>query len=181
MTYFQSPSDYAATYFFTVRLADPDSHLLVDEIDLLRQSVRVARERYPFDIRAAVVLPSHMHMIWTLPQDDRNFVLRWRLIKMTFSRHVTPPDPANVTPAMQQRREKGIWQRGFWDEAIRDQSDYDLHEHLIIHAPVTAGLVKSPQDWAYSSLHTRGIGPVTLQHQYAPRPAPVVSPQATYF
>jgi putative transposase len=56
------------------------------------------------------------------------------------------------------RREKGIWQRSFWQHEIRDQADYDLHEHLIIHAPVSEGLVTRSGDWALSSLHTRGHG-----------------------
>lgn len=59
---------------------------------------------------------------------------------------------------MIRRREKGIWQRSFWQHHIKDQADYDLHEHLIIHAPVTEGLVDRPMDWALSSLHTRGVG-----------------------
>ena len=181
MTYLHTDTPFAGTYFFTVRLANPESSLLVDQVDLLRQAVRTTRKRHPFEIRAAVVLPAQLHMIWTMPQDDCNFVLRWRLIKATFSRHATLPAPVNVTPAMQQRREKGIWQRGFWDHAIRDQGDYDLHEHLIIHAPVQAGLVSHVSDWAYSSLHTRGRGPFKVQQPFMVHAAQPAVSQSTYF
>jgi putative transposase len=82
---------------------------------------------------------------------------------------------------MRKRREKGIWQRRYWEHQIRDQSDYDLHEHLIIHAPVTAGLVTQPSDWALSSLHVRGVGKTRIAE-----PPPVIlgrehSAEATLF
>ncbi len=169
------------TYFFTLRLADPSSSLLVDHVDLLRQSVRVARQNHPFDIRAAVVLPAKLHMIWTLPNDDANYGIRWRVIKTTFSRHVAPPDRDRQTVAMVRKREKGIWQRRYWEHLIRDQADYDLHEHLIIHAPVQEGLVAQPMDWAFSSLHSRGHGQTRLT---APPPIVLnrpVSSAATLF
>ena len=146
------------TSFFTVRLHDPHSRLLVDQVDILRQSIRVCRKTLPFEIAAAVILPSRLHMIWRLPAGEGDCAARWRIIKSTFSRHCPKPDEKDLTPAMIRRREKGIWQRSFWQHDIRDQADYDLHEHLIIHAPVSEGLVQNPRDWALSSLHTRGTG-----------------------
>ena len=80
------------TYFFTVALADPSSTLLVEQVDLLRHAVRLCQKQRPFEINAAVILPSQLHMIWTLPSGDADFSARWRSIKSTFSRHV-PPDP----------------------------------------------------------------------------------------
>ena len=158
MTYAPHPHPPGGTYFFTLRVQGQHANLLVAQIDVLRQAVRVTRQRNPFEIRAAVILPTQLHMIWTLPSGDANFGIRWRTIKSVFSRHALVTQQPDLTPAMIRRREKGIWQRRFWDHQIRDQADFDLHEHLIIHAPVTAGLVKRPGDWAYSSLHTRGIG-----------------------
>ncbi len=70
-----------ATYFFTVNLRDRSSDLLVREIDLLRATVRATRQRHPFYIDAWVVLPDHMHCLWTLPQGDADFALRWEVIK----------------------------------------------------------------------------------------------------
>lgn len=173
MTNYQPPRIATNASFFTVRLHNPASRMLVDDVDILRQAIRICRKTLPFEITAAVILPARLHMIWSLPAKDFNHSARWRMIKSTFSRHCPPPDPATLSPAMRTRREKGIWQRGFWQHDIRDQSDYDLHEHLIIHAPVTEGLVKRPRDWALSSLHRR------KPRLIFQKPQPTAHPRAT--
>lgn len=141
------------TYFFTVRLQDQRSDLLVSEFDLLRDATRVCQKRWPFSIDAAVVLPNKLHMIWTLPDADADFSKRWRMIKTGFSRHVPAPD--HIPESHRKRGEKGIWQRRFWEHLIRDADDMALHMHLIRSAPIHAGLVKRPGDWPYCSLHHR--------------------------
>lgn len=75
-----------ATYFFTVAAADRCSSLLVDRIDTLRSAVTYVKRRHPFAIDAFVVLPDHLHAVWTLPPGDADFSTRWALIKATFSR-----------------------------------------------------------------------------------------------
>ena len=142
-----------ATYFFTARLQNPGSDLLVSQIALLRDTTRACMKRWPFEIVGAVVLPQQMHMIWVLPDGDVDFSKRWWLIKSTFSRHVPAPD--HVSTDQRKRGEKGIWQRRFWDHMIRDIDDYDRHMHVIASAPVHAGLVKKAGDWPYSSLQQR--------------------------
>lgn len=144
------------TYFFTLRLQDAQSDLLISHIDLLRHATRLCMKRWPFEIAEAVILPSKLHMIWTLPPNDAAFSKRWRLIKSTFSRHV--PAPAYISSSQQKRGEKGIWQRRFWEHCIRDQDDFDLHLHVIASAPVHAGLTKRVGDWPYSSLQHRKMG-----------------------
>ena len=143
------------TYFFTARLQDRQSRLLLDRVDLLRAAVRLAQKQWPFSIEVAVVLPDHLHMIWTMPETDADFSKRWRLIKSTFSRHTD--GPADVCPSKARpkasRGEKGIWQRRFWEHLIRDQSDFDAHRAFALTAPVQAGLVARPQDWVHSSVH----------------------------
>ena len=168
-------------FFFTVRLADRRANSLVSHVDVLRQSVRIARKTHPFEIRAAVVLPAVAHMIWTLPRGDQDHAIRWRIIKATFSRHVMAPDGAIVTAGMLNRRDKGIWRRGYTTHQIRDQADYDLHEHLIIHAPVAAGLVRHPRAWALSSLHFRGAGRSHVLEPALPVPGKWLSAEATLF
>jgi putative transposase len=75
------------TWFFTVNLLERHRNdLLVREIELLREAVRRVRARYPFQINARVVLPDHLHCVWTLPPDDADYSARWRLIKSGFSR-----------------------------------------------------------------------------------------------
>jgi len=141
----------SGTYFFTVRLRDARSDLLISQIDLLRDATRVCRKRWPFAIDAAVILPSRLHMIWTLPADDHDFAKRWRMIKSGFARHVAAP--SNIAESQRRRGEKRLWQRHSWTHLIRDQDDLALHMHLIRSAPIHAGLVRRPGDWPYCSRH----------------------------
>lgn len=138
------------TYFFTVRLQDRGSRLLVERVDLLRAACRLCIARWPMQIDTAVILPDHLHMIWTLPAGDGDFSARWRLIKATFSRHV--PGPAHVPASMAARGEKGVWQRRFWEHLIRDETDLAAHRAHALTAPVREGLVARAQDWPLSSL-----------------------------
>jgi putative transposase len=77
------------SYFFTVNLADRRRALLTDHIDVLRAAFRQVRARHPFAIKVAVILPDHLHAIWTLPDGGADFATRWRLIKSGFS-HALP-------------------------------------------------------------------------------------------
>src|SRR5258708_33601127 len=97
------------TFFFTVNLLDRRSNLLVTNIDALRDAVRRVRARAPFHIDAWVVLPDHMHCLWTLPQDDADFPGRWRAIKTGLAKSLPIGEPRS--PAMTSRGERGIWQR----------------------------------------------------------------------
>ena len=65
------------TYFFTVNLLERKTRLLVDEIEALRAAVRKVRAARPFHIDCWVVLPDHMHCIWTLPPGDVDYPSRW--------------------------------------------------------------------------------------------------------
>ena len=67
MSTYRRPQVCAASIFFTVALADRQSRLLVDEVARLRWAVAATRMDRPFGIEAWVVLPDHMHCVWTLP------------------------------------------------------------------------------------------------------------------
>jgi len=138
-------------YFFTVNLLDRKSSLLAERVDLLRKSVRIVKQRYPFHIDAWVVLPEHMHCIWTLPPNDDNFSGRWREIKKAFSRAL--PNNETRSTVRVRRNERGIWQRRFWEHAIRDERDYAAHMDYVHFNPVKHGWVKQASDWPYSSFH----------------------------
>lgn len=139
------------TYFFTVRTARRGSDLLVREVELLRRVTRQTQARYPFQIDEAVVLGDVMHTIWTLPDGDPQFSLRWRMLKSLFSRAL----PAQEGGVLRRLRpgEKGVWQRRFWEHVIRDGQDYAAHRRMIYTAPVQAGLVNRPEAWPLSSIH----------------------------
>ncbi len=138
-------------YFFTVNLLKRDESLLVDNIDLLRESVRACKNKKPFHIDGWVVLPEHMHCIWTLPEGDDDFSGRWRMIKTLFSKGL--PKNEKRTKVRQKRGERGIWQRRFWEHAIRDDRDYEKHMDYLHFNPVKHGWVKNVIDWPYSSFH----------------------------
>jgi len=150
------------TYFFTVNLRDRGSNLLVTHIDVLRASVGRIRLLMPFQIDAWVVLPDHMHAVWTLPEDDSNFSHRWQAIKMAFSKAINPGE--TLCSSRQVRGERGIWQRRFWEHTIRDEKDYSAHVNYIHFNPVRHGLAASAAAWPYSTFHravARGHYPST--------------------
>jgi len=137
------------TYFFTVNLQDRNSDLLVREIHTLRRAVRKVRAEYPFQIDAWVVLPDHMHCVWTLPPGDDAFPRRWQEIKIAFSASMAP---APRRPAGRiGRREHGLWQRRYWEHVVRDARDYAAHIDYTHFNPVKHGLAEAPGDWPYSS------------------------------
>jgi len=112
-------------YFFTVNLAERRTDLLVRHIDTLREALREVRRGRPFRIDAFVVLPDHLHGIWTLPEGDDDFATRWMLIKAGFSRHL--PAGERRSASRRRRDERGIWQRRYWEHAIRDDRDFAAH------------------------------------------------------
>jgi putative transposase len=139
------------SYFFTVNLADRRSRLLTENIGLLRSAFRYVRERHTFTIDAIVVLPDHLHTIWSLPEGDSDFALRWRLIKSAFSRELPPGE--HVSESRAAKGERGIWQRRYWEHTLRDEHDLVRHIDYIHFNPVKHGHVTEVRDWPYSSFH----------------------------
>ena len=164
MPNYRRPKVNGASIFFTVALARRGGSLLVDEIDTLRDAVRVTKRKRPFHIDAWVVLPDHLHCVWTLPAGDRDFSTRWGAIKARFSMSCrragfTPPKPVGhvnggVNPALRRKGEVGLWQPRFWEHHIRDQADYWMHVRYCWLNPVKHGFVGRPENWAYSSVHS---------------------------
>jgi putative transposase len=138
-------------FFFTVTLGDRSADLLVRHIERLRKAYAAARRRDPFETIAVCVLPDHIHAIWALPQNDADFSRRWNLIKHDFSRGL-PADP-DRSPSKRAKREKGIWQRRYWEHAIRNEADLARHIDYIHFNPVKHGLVSRACDWPHSSFH----------------------------
>lgn len=140
------------TYFFTVNcLQRKNNDCLIRHIDLLRNVIAKVKRTHPFVIHAWVVLPDHMHCVIELPQDDADFATRWMLIKMLFSRGL--PKNESLSNVRKQRRERGIWQRRYWEHLIRDEADYQAHVDYVHINPVKHGLVAQVKDWPYSTFH----------------------------
>jgi putative transposase len=148
------------TYFFTVVT---NQRIKIynepNNVQLLREAFKDVKGRHPFKIDAFVLLPDHLHCIWTMPHDDADFSIRWRLIKSYFSRkfdQVGWVDKGNPTlrfntASRLKKKEKPIWQRRFWEHLIRDNEDFKRHVEYIHFNPVKHGLVESPKDWVNSS------------------------------
>jgi putative transposase len=139
------------SFFFTVNLADRRLSLLTTHIDVLRAAFREIHLRHPFTIDAIVVLPDHLHTVWTLPEGDADFATRWRLIKSTFSRNTPPGERISASRAA--KGERGIWQRRYWEHTIRDEEDFARHVDYVHINPVKHGLVTRVRDWRLSSFH----------------------------
>lgn len=133
-----------ASYFFTVvthdrkRIFDNENN-----IQILRNAFRREKQRRPFDVEAIVILPDHLHCLWTLPENDSDYSSRWREIK----KHVTK----ELSVTRNHRNEGEIWQRRFWEHSIRDDEDWRNHMDYIHYNPVKHGYVTSPTDWRWSS------------------------------
>jgi putative transposase len=155
-----------ATWFFTVNLAQRrDNHLLVEKVDLLREAFRYVNARRPFDINAIVVMPDHLHCIWTLPPGDSDFSTRWNLLKGRFSRAIDKSE--SISESRATRRERGLWQRRFWAHLLCGQEDFNNHVDYIHWNPVKHGYVPRVVDWPHSSFHKfveLGVYPVTWGH-----------------
>jgi putative transposase len=135
--------------------------LLNERIDVLRDAVRRVRRVRPFIIDAWVVLPDHLHAVWRLPIGDDDFSTRWRMIKTFFVRGL--PATERLSAVRRAAGERGIWQRRFWEHAIRDDADYAAHVDYVHFNPVKHGLVAAPAEWPYSTFKScvgRGLYPL---------------------
>jgi len=156
-------------WFFTVNLLERRRRFLVDHADELRNAFDQTRKAYPFDIAAIVVLPDHLHAVWTLPPNDADFSTRWRLVKMRFAKSL--PKEERRSAVREARNERGIWQRRFWEHLIRDDADYARHVEYCYINPVKHGLVRRVQDWPHSSFHRdvrRGLFPLDWAGEVEP-------------
>ena len=159
-TYIRSKAA-GGVYFFTVNLAERHNNdLLISHVDLLREAFRLTKRQYPFIIEACVILPEHLHCIWRLPEGDYDFSTRWRLIKTHFSKNIALNE--RISNSRKWKKERGIWQRRFWEHLIKDEEDYKNHIDYIHYNPVKHGYVQQAIDWQYSSFHLwieRGVYP----------------------
>ncbi len=143
--YYQS----GGCYFFTVVTQNRQPILTCpDNINRLRKTLLHIKSKRPFVIDAIVILPDHLHTIWRLPEGDADFSTRWRMIKHDFS--ITVQNDVK-SRSQQQKGEKGIWQRRFWEHVIRNEADWHRHIDYIHYNPVKHGYVDSPTTWPYSS------------------------------
>ena len=143
------------TYFFTVVTYDRrpifDSPIIAGQ---LRSSIIITRHTYPFVIEAWVLLPDHMHCIWTLPDNDSDYSKRWGIIKSDFTKNVRHLLPElDISNSRKQKNEGSVWQRRFWEHEIRNEADFINHVDYIHYNPVKHELVQFVKDWPFSTFH----------------------------
>jgi putative transposase len=145
------------SYFFTV-VTFNRLPILTGEIarQLLHSAFSTVAQRYPFITDAICLLPDHIHCIWALPEEDKNYSVRWKEIKRRFTKgymdQIGSDEIRNIS--REKRREASIWQRRFWEHTIRDQEDMNRHINYIHYNPMKHGLVKRVMDWQWSSFLT---------------------------
>ncbi|MEE2943877.1 MAG: transposase [Pseudomonadota bacterium] len=168
MSNYIRPKIPGATVFCTVVLVQRGSTFLVDQIDLLRGAVKETRGHRPFQIDAWVVLPDHMHFVWTLPESDCDLGVRIGAMKARFTMKLrragfSPPSTlpvvrngryAGLKPGLRTtKRESAVWQRRFWEHHIRNDAEYRAYVQYCHINPVKHGFVERPEDWPYSTVH----------------------------
>lgn len=157
MSHFRRCYVPGGSYFFTV-VTERRARILANDLarDLMRAAFRDCLQRWPaFRVDAMVMLPDHLHAIWTLPPNDMDYSKRWGAIK----KHFTQSWLANggiekpVSNSRIRYRRRGVWQRRFMEHTLRDEQDYARHFDYIHYNPVKHGLVTCPRDWPYSTFH----------------------------
>ena len=138
------------TYNRTTLFAKPEN------ISRLRSALATVKSEMPFEIEGAVVLPDHIHFLWTLPPGDTNYSKRVGRLKVLFTRALRGRGklPQHVSASRRRHRESDVWQRRFWEHTIRDEQDLKQHLDYIHYNPVKHNLVSCPHLWSHSSFDT---------------------------
>lgn len=164
-------SDYRRLYtsggtvFLTIVTFDRQPIFQAEEnIRLLRDAIACVKRRFPFDFLASVILPDHLHFLWSLPPNDANYSRRIGLMKVLFTRSLYGPTGVedSVSASRRKHGEADVWQRRFWEHTIKETEDLDLFLHYIHYNPVKHGYAACPHLWAYSSFSRwvdRGVYP----------------------
>ncbi len=166
MSDYRRAKTVGGTYFFTLVTYRRRRILTSQQCrQWLRDAIEKTRLKYPFGIDAWVLLPDHLHCVWTLPKEDEDFSTRWNLIKGRFSRLARESLHRKewMSPSKTKHRESTIWQRRFWEHEIRNERDYQRHLDYIHYNPVKHGLVKRVCDWPHSTFARyveKGVYPV---------------------
>jgi len=142
------------TYFFTLVTYRRQKILCESDVrEALRKGIQSVRQKYPFFINAWVLLPDHLHCIWTLPENDTDYSRRWAMIKRFVSKGCGALLHRGdlMSQSKKRRNESTIWQRRFWEHLIRDEQDMKSHMDYIHFNPVKHKMVESVKDYPYST------------------------------
>jgi putative transposase len=144
------------SFFFTVvvhgrrRLFDQPR-----SVTLLGNVMRDCLARWPVTVNAIVLLPDHLHAIWTLPPGDAEYPKRWGWIKKEFTKRWLADlgHDHSISVARRRERRRGIWQPRYWEHTLENEDDFERHFDYIHWNPVKHGYVRCPHEWPHSSFH----------------------------
>lgn len=127
----------------------------IENIQKLRLATAQMKAEMPVDIVAAVILPDHLHFLWQLPENDWNYSKRVGRMKVLFSKSMGDIgyEAKYLSHSRMKHREKGIWQRRFWESTVRNAAELEAYANYIHFNPVKHGYVSCPHHWQYSSFH----------------------------
>ncbi|MBN1941887.1 MAG: transposase [Phycisphaerae bacterium] len=143
-------------FFFTIVTKDRRDIFTDDSVSsALGQIIRQTCNERPWVTDAMVLLPNHLHAIWRMPENDRDYSTRISIIKKRFTQWylATGRKEAKVSPGQHRHRRRGVWQERFWEHTIRNARDYHMHLDYIHINPVKHGYAAKPIDWPWSSFH----------------------------
>lgn len=144
------------TFFFTLK-TENNAPIFAEQknVELLGQVFREAKRLWPFEIKAMVLLPDHLHAIWSLPAGDDEYPKRWGWLKKEFTkRYLEHGGREQSTSSSRKRyRRRGVWQRRYWEHTIEDEDDFEVHFDYVHWNPVKHKYVKCPIEWPHSSFH----------------------------
>lgn len=144
------------TFFFSV-VTDRRARFLTDvpARRLLGSIIRRCRLKWPFTIDALVLLPDHLHAIWSLPPGDEEYSKRWGWIKKEFTKHwlAAGGHEQRQTAGRIRDRRRGVWQPKFREHTLEMAEQFERHFDYVHYNPVKHGLVKCPGDWPWSSFY----------------------------
>ena len=142
------------TYFFTV-VTHERRPFLTSELarTCLREAIEKEQKKRPFDLFAIVLLPDHLHAIWTLPPDDHDYSVRWAAIKENFTRQYLKKggSEGGVSRSRKKHRERAVWQRRFWEHTCRDEDDLKRFLDYLHWNPCKHRLVESVKEYSWST------------------------------
>lgn len=170
------------TYFFTLK-SENNARIFADlkSITWLKTAIEETQAELPFEILAEVILPDHLHMIWSLPSGDADYPTRWNKLKSVFTKQYLSEDEPEQSrsPSRVLNRRRGVWQRKYWEHTIKNESDFERHFDYIHWNPVKHGYAKSPRNWLHSSFH-RWVEAGVLRHKLGPKPRTIPPPPQPY-
>src|SRR5258708_14402278 len=118
------------TFFFTL-VTYRRARFLCDEMarTILHDAIATCQSESPFEIDAMVLLPEHLHAIWTLPDGDSDYSSRWSRINRRFTQSLTACGgwEGAISDSRRRNHRRGVWQRRFWEHVIRDERDLERH------------------------------------------------------